>query len=87
MKKGFDQPCVLTSEASLQQIEEKERKKREEEEARMRRRKEREERARQKAEKGLSAKRKLEERCLENEIDKWLSSYVVSSVLQASELL
>ena len=66
-EKRFRSARVLTSEASLQQIEEKERKKREEEEARMRRRKEREERARQKAEERLSAKRKLEERRLENE--------------------
>ena len=36
-EKRFRSACVLTSEASLQQIEEKERKKREEEEARMRR--------------------------------------------------
>ena len=66
-EKSFRSARVLTSEARLQQIKEKERKKREEEEARMCRRKEREERARQKAEERLSAKRKLEERRLENE--------------------
>ena len=46
-EKRFRSACVLTSEANLQQIEEKERKKRKEEEACMRQRKEHDERARQ----------------------------------------
>ena len=61
-EKKFRSARVLTSEAALEQMEERERKKREEEERKVRRREEREKRARQKAEERLSAKKTLEEK-------------------------